>query len=85
MSQYLQYLQSYREIFIRHLAAAVPLLQIDNLSPVCRYIIEICRDYALFWWIVSEKIAFCLQRSGTKYRYFHLGQREHRCVLAKAM
>ena len=38
-SQYLQYLQSYLEIFISHLAAAVPLLETDNISPVCRYII----------------------------------------------
>ena len=40
-SQYLQYLQSYLEIFIRHLAAAVPLLETDNISPVWRHIIEI--------------------------------------------
>ena len=38
-SQYLQYLQSYLEIFISHFAAAVPLLETDNISPVCRYII----------------------------------------------
>ena len=38
-SQYLQYLQSYLEIFICHFAAAVPLLETDNISPVCRYII----------------------------------------------
>ena len=37
-SQYLQYLQSYLEIFIRHFAAARPLLETDNISPVCRYI-----------------------------------------------
>ena len=56
-SQYLQYLKSYLEIFIRHLAAVVYLLKTDNTSPICRYIIEI--------WPVLEKIAFCLQRSGT--------------------
>ena len=26
--------------------------------------------YDLLWWLVPEKIAFCLQRSWTKYRYF---------------
>ena len=26
--------------------------------------------YDLFWWLAPEKIAFCLQHSGTKYRYF---------------
>ena len=40
-SQYLQYLQSYLEIFICFLAAAVPLLETDNMSLVCRYIIKI--------------------------------------------
>ena len=37
----LQYLQIYLEIFISHLAAAVPLLETDNILPVCRYIIDI--------------------------------------------
>ena len=37
----LKYLQSYLEMFIRHLAAAMPLLKTDNISRVCRYIIEI--------------------------------------------
>ena len=36
----LQYLQSYLELFICHLAAAMPLLKTDNISQVCRYIIE---------------------------------------------
>ena len=46
-SQYLQYLQSYLELFISHLASAMPLLKTDNISPVCRYIIEMdmtCSD-----------------------------------------
>ena len=64
--QYLQYWRRYLEIFIRHFAAVVSLLETDNISPVYRYIIR----YALFWWLVPEKIAFCLQRSETKYRYF---------------
>ena len=65
-SQYLQYLQSYLKIFISHLASAVPLLETNNISLVCRYIIEIWHVL----WIVPEKIAFLLQRSGTKNRYF---------------
>ena len=65
-SQYLQHLQSYLEIFMRHLAAAEPLLETNNISPVCRHIMEICPVLMT----CTEKIAFCLQRSGTKYRYF---------------
>ena len=34
LSQYMQYLQRYLEIFIHHAAAAVPLLETDNISPV---------------------------------------------------
>ena len=43
-SGYLQYLQNYLETLIHHLAsavAAVSVLEADNKSPVCRYIIEI--------------------------------------------
>ena len=32
--------------------------------------VDILSRYALLWWLVPEKIAFCLQHSGTKYRYF---------------
>ena len=42
-SQYLQYWQRYLDIFICHFAAAVPLLEPSNISPVCQYIIEICQ------------------------------------------
>ena len=62
-SQYLQHLQSYLEIFMRHLAAAEPLLETNNISPVCRHIMEICPVLMT----CTEKIAFCLQHSGTKY------------------
>ena len=65
-SQYLQYLQSYLEMFIRHIAAAAPLLKSDNTSQVCQYIFEICPVL----WLVTEKFGIGLQRSGTKYRYF---------------
>ena len=40
-SQCLQYLQRYLEFFSSHLAAAVPLLETDNISQVCQYIIQI--------------------------------------------
>ena len=46
-SQYLQYMQSHLKIFIHpclvwhHLAAAMPFLKINNISPVYQYIIEI--------------------------------------------
>ena len=33
--------------------------------------------YDLFWWLVPEKIAFSLQRSGTKYRCFIWAKRSH--------
>ena len=64
-SQYLQNLQSSLEIFICHPAAPVPLLETNNISPV-----DILSRHGLFWWLVPEKIASCLQRSGKKYRYF---------------
>ena len=41
-SQFLQYWRRCLEIFIRHFAAAVPLLETDNISQVCWYIIKIC-------------------------------------------
>ena len=56
---YLQYLQSYLEIFFCHSAAAVPLLESENISHVCQYISR----YALFQWLVPEKIAFSLGRA----------------------
>ena len=36
--------------------------------------VDILSRYALFWWLVPENIAFCLQCSWTK---FYLGQTEH--------
>ena len=75
-SQYLQYLQIYLEIFMYHLAAAVPLLETDSISPVCRYIIEIGpvlmayidRDFPLhassFAWLVPRAhVAFSSEPS----------------------
>ena len=53
-SSYQQYLQSCLEIFIHHLAAAVPFLETDNISPVCRYIFEIWPVLMACTWI-----AFC--------------------------
>ena len=37
---------------------------------IYRRFVDILPRYDLFWWLVPEKIAFCLQRSGTKYRCF---------------
>ena len=47
-SQYLQYLQSYLEIFIRHLAAAVPLLESDKWSTAWRDDGPLCAPHCPF-------------------------------------
>ena len=65
--QYLQYLQSYLEMFIRHyghLVAAMPLLETDNTSPVSRYIIEIWPVLMICTW-KNRDLCF-----GTKHRCF---------------
>ena len=49
-SQHLQYLQSYLETFISHSAAAVTLLETDNISPVCRYIVQIWHLMLAWTW-----------------------------------
>ena len=67
-SQYLQYLQSYLQIFIYHLVAAVPLLETDNISLVCWYVIKIWPVLIACTW-KNCILKFCLQRSGTNYRY----------------
>ena len=47
------------------------LLQCPCWKPTIYHrFVDILSRYALFWWLVPEKIAFCLQRSETKYRYF---------------
>ena len=47
------------------------LLQCPCMKPTIYHrFVDILSRYALFWWLVPEKIAFCLQRSETKYRYF---------------
>ena len=74
-SSYQQYLQSCLEIFIHHLAAAVPFLETDNISPVCRYIFEIWPVLMACTW----KIAFCLHSLAVfwdKILIFHFGQRD---------
>ena len=73
-SQYLQYLQSYLEHLIHHLAAAVPLLETDNISPVCRYIIEIWPVLIACTWKNRDLLAVFWN----KISIFHLGQTEHR-------
>ena len=50
---------------------------------IFRLFVDILPRYDLFWWLLPEKIAFCLQLSGSKYRYFILGQTEHSSWLQK--
>ena len=77
-SQCLQYLQRYLEIFSSHLAAAVqcPCWKLT----IYHWFVDTLSKYDLFWWLVPEKIAICLQRSWTKCRYFIWAKRssEHR-------
>ena len=73
VTQYLQYLQSYLELFICHLTAAVPLLKIDNISPVCRYVIETWAVLMACTW----KNSILLAAFWDKISIFHLGQMEH--------
>ena len=65
-SLFLQYLQSYLEIFICHLIAAMYHhfvdISTDNISPVCRYVVEI--------WPVFIKNHVLLARSKIKERSF---------------
>ena len=74
LCQYLQYFQSYLEIFIIHIAAAVPLLETDNIyiSPVCRYIIERWPVLMACAWKNCVLLAAFLD----KISIFHLGQTE---------
>ena len=74
--QYLQNLQSYLEIFIIHLAAAVTLLQTDSISSVYRHIFEIWPVLMAFTW----KNRGLLAAFWNKISISHLGQTEHRSV-----
>ena len=58
---------------LQGLAAAVPLLEIDNISLVCRYIIEICPVLMACTW----KNRVLLAAFWDKISIFHLGQTEH--------
>ena len=60
----------YLDIFILHFVAAVPLLENDNLSPVCGYIIEICPVLIACTW----KNCVLLAAFWDKILIFHLGQ-----------
>ena len=53
-NQYLQYWQRYLDIFICHFAAAVPLLETDNISLVCQYIIQIWPVFMACTWKKSR-------------------------------
>ena len=71
-SQFLQYLQSYLQIFIIHFTAAVPLLQNDNVSLIYPYIIKIWP----VWMACPWKNLFCWQCSGTKFQCFIQAKRK---------
>ena len=71
-SQYLQYLQSCLGICIRHLVDAVPLLETENISPVCWYIIEIWPVLMACTW----KNRVLLAVFWDKISIFHLGRTE---------
>ena len=64
--------------FIRHLVAAVPLLEIDNISPVCRYDIDSWPVLMACTWKNSTLLAAFWDKIST----FHLGQTEHRSARA---
>ena len=61
----LLFLQSYLENFLCHQAACL-----WSQLTIYRWFVDILPRYDLFVWLVPEKIAFCLQLSGSKYRYF---------------
>ena len=65
---------------LQGLAAAVPLLEIDNISLVCRYIIEICPVLMACTW----KNRVLLAAFWDKISIFHLGQTEHLPTCAEA-
>ena len=51
-------------------------LQCPSWKPTIYHLfVDTFSRYDLFWWILPGKIAFWLQRSVTKYRYFVLAQR----------
>ena len=59
--------------FIHHCVAAVPLLETNNILPVCQYIIEICPVLTACTW----KNRVLLAAFWDKILIFHLGQTEH--------
>ena len=70
-SLYLQYLQRHFEIVISHLAAAVPLMETDDISLVCLYIIKICPVLTACIW----KNRVLLAAFWNKISIFHFAQR----------
>ena len=68
-------------MFIHHLAAARPLLKTDNISPVCRYIIEVWPALMTCTWKNCVLLA-AFWDIGTKYRYFIWAERSTaRCAV----
>ena len=72
-SQYLHYLQNYLETFVCHLAAAVPVLETDNISPVCPYIVGIWSILMACTWKNRVQLAAFWDKKSI----FPLGQTEH--------
>ena len=73
-SQYLHYLQNYLETFVCHLAAAVPVLETDNISPVCPYIGGIWSILMACTWknhsacsVLGQKINFSFGPNGAPF------------------
>ena len=65
--------------FLRHLADAEPVLQTNNISPVCRYVIEIWPVMIACNW----ENCVLLGAFWDKISSFHLGQTEHRSALGE--
>ena len=83
-SQYLQYLQSYLEIFISHLAAAVSLFEINNISLVCQYIIEIWPVSMACTWKNRDLLAAAREVQRIMWQLLaHAQKREHVCITGR--
>ena len=70
-SQYLQYVQSYLEIFICHLAATVPLLETHNTSPVSRYFVDSEIWPVLMAWIRKNSVLLAAFQRAVMVHWLH--------------
>ena len=56
---------------ILRISSVIKRLQCLCCQPTIYHLfVDILPRYDLFWWLVPEKISFCLQCSWSKYRYF---------------